>query len=111
MNPARLINLDGALVTVSQSGPVDDYNNPTDETVSTAVKCWYEQVQAGEDTVDTDQQSETHRLFFRAGTTVTALDRLTVNGLTFEVQGPPWTVVHPRTDQTTHVEARGRQVV
>lgn len=111
MNPARLITLDGTLTTVTQDGAVDDYNVPTEQTTTSAVTCWYEQTQTSEDTVDAAQVAETHRLFFRAGTTVSALDRLTVNGMTFEVQGPPWVAVNPRTGAATHVEARGKQVV
>lgn len=107
----RLINLDGTLSRVVQSGAVDDYNNPTDTVTTATVKCWYEQVQASENTADTDQQTETHRIYFRSDADVSGLDRLVVNGFTFQILGPPWEVLHPRTQAVTHIEAKGRQVV
>lgn len=111
MNPANLIQLDGTLTSVTPTGDPDPYNNPTDETTTATVKCWFEQIQATEDTVDSAQLSETHRLFFRAGIDPTGWDRLAVAGHTFEILGPPWTAMHPRTGAESHIEAKGRQVV
>lgn len=111
VNPARLIKLSGVLTVRSFDGPPDDYNNPTETTVARSVLCWYEQAQAAEATANTNRQEETHRLFLRSCEDMTGWDRLAVNGLEFEVIGPPWEAVNPRTRQVSHIEARGKQVV
>lgn len=109
MSPDDLINLDGLLTKVTQDGPPDECNNPTATTETVAAKCWYELERATEDTVNTDLQSETHRLYFRAGTDVTGFDSLAVNGHTFHILGPPWEAINPRTGEASHIETKGRQ--
>lgn len=111
MTAARLINRPGVLTVRIHDGTPDDYNNPTVTTTSRQVLCWYEQAQRSERTGLADQQSETHRLFLRSGENLTGWDKLTVDGLEFEVMGPPWKVINPRTQQASHIEAHGRQVV
>jgi hypothetical protein len=111
MNPQRLITLDGVLTVRSSDGAPDDYNNPTETTTTRDVKCWYEQAQASEATANTLRQDETHRLFLLASESMTGWDQLAVNGLEFEVVGPPWKAINPRTGVASHIEARGRQVI
>lgn len=111
MPASNLINLDGVLTKVTQDGAADPYNTPTATTTTAAVKCWYQQTSSSENTADTNQQTQTHDLFFRAGTDVTGFDSLAVDGFTFQILGPPWPAKNPRTQIVSHVEARGRQVV
>lgn len=110
MNPARLIKLPGVLSVVTQDGPVDETNDPTEQIVTADVLCWYEQATADDDTGGTNQQTETHRLYFRDGVTVTGYDHLAVDGHRFQILGPPWPAKNPRTGVVEHIEAKGREV-
>lgn len=107
----RLLNLPGTLTRVTFDGAADDYNTPTETTETASVRCWHEQVARSEDTVSTNQQAETHRLYFRRCDDPTGWDRLTVSGLTFQIVGPPWPARNPRTCDVSHWEAHGRVVV
>jgi len=110
MNPARLLTLTGTLthVAVDEDAERDDYNNPIPTTTTSTVECWIEQASASESTVDTAFQAEDYRIYLEAGTVVSGADRLTVLGVTYEIVGPPWPAVSPRTRQVTHIEAKGR---
>jgi len=110
VNPSRLLRLTGTLVHLGDEDDRDEYNNIIRAETEATVACWVEQTQRSEDTVDTDQQAETYRLFLPAGTVVSGSDRLTVNGSTYELIGPPWPAVNPRTTVTSHIEATGRKV-
>jgi hypothetical protein len=110
MNPARLLRLTGTLVHLGAEDDRDEYNNIVRAETTSTVSCWVEQTQRSEDTVDTDQQAETYRIFLPAGTTAAGSDRLTVAGATYEFIGPPWSAVNPRTTTTSHIEATGRRV-
>jgi hypothetical protein len=112
VNPTRLLTLDGTITrsTIGPTPAVDDYNNPIPTVTTAAVKCWVEQSQADDNTVDTDQQSETFRLYLPPTAAIDGTDRLTVAGSTYEIVGPPWRATSPRTRAVTHIEARGRRV-
>lgn len=84
----------GTLTRVTDGDP-DAYNVPTEETTTATVRCWLTQANAGESTRDANQQSEDVIVYLPAGTVVTGRDRITINGATFEFQGPPWSAVNP----------------
>ncbi len=86
--------LDGTL-TSTADGAVDAYNVPTETTTTTAVKCWVMQANATESTRDANQQAEDVVVYLPAGTAVTGRDRITIDGATFEFQGPPWSAANP----------------
>lgn len=109
MDPSRLIRLDGTLNGVTP-GEVDDYNVPTPVITSVPVKCWLEQSRASEDTSNTDQQAETYDLYLDPDSEPSGYDSLTVLGVTYQFDGPPWPAVNPRTQQRTHWEAKGVHV-
>lgn len=112
MNPDRFLNVAGTLtrVTASETDERDEYNNPVPDESTVLVRCWLAQVQASEDTVDTDQQSETFEVYLPGETVVSGHDRLTVADGTFEFFGPPWRARHPRTGEAVLVVAKARRV-
>lgn len=109
MNPARLMTLDVTIVHVTQTGAADEYGNPTEQTTETTVKGERQQVGADEQNRDANVAADTEALFLVPTATVDAGDRVRIAGATFEVIGPPWTVRHPRSGETTHIEARIRR--
>lgn len=90
----HLLVLEGTLTRTTDGEP-DDYNVPTEETTTTAVRCWLTQANAGENTRDANLQAEDVVVYLPAGTEVSGRDRLTVNGATYELQGPPWDAANP----------------
>ena len=90
----HLLVLTGTLTRTTDGEP-DDYNVPTEETTTTAVRCWLTQANAGESTRDTNQQTEDMVVYLPAGTEVAGRDRLTIDGATYELQGPPWSASNP----------------
>lgn len=86
--------LDGTLTRTTDGDP-DAYNVPTEETTTSTVRCWLTQANASESTRDANQQTENVVIYLPAGTQVTGRDRITIDGATFEFQGPPWSAVNP----------------
>ena len=110
VNVSRLLGLTGTLTTRSGEDHRDEYNDVVPNESTSTVKCWWQQTQAVDDTVDTAQATETARLFIEAGATVNATSTLAIGDATWEIVGPPWTVTDPRTGVVTHIEANGRRV-
>lgn len=93
------------------AGAADEYGNPTDVATSTVVLGEVQQSERSDRTDDQHTQDDTWRLFLAADTPLTGWDRVTVDGATFEVEGPPWRAVNPRTGRSSHVEATLRRTV
>jgi hypothetical protein len=53
---------------------------------------------------------ETFALYLPPATAIEADDRITVDGNTYEVDGPPWRAFNPRSQAHTHLEATVRRV-
>lgn len=107
----HLLSMTGTLHHVARTGAVDAYNDPTTTTTVEALPCWVEQAAPGERGGLTEVEWEDWRLYCAAGTAIDADDRIDLSGLgTFEVAGPPWPAVNPRTGRRHHVEARLRKV-
>lgn len=108
MSIHRLLKQD---VTVQRyaAGSEDAWGN-TAASYSTTVdyKGFVEQVVAEEISVGRETRVSDWRLILPPGATLDALDRVVVNGVTFEVVGPPHTVFNPRTGKNAQVEARLR---
>lgn len=86
--------LDGTLTRTTDGDP-DAYNVPTEETTTSTVRCWLTQANATESTRDANQQAEDVVVYLPAGTAVTGRDRITIDGATFEFQGPAWAAANP----------------
>ena len=114
MNAARLMRMD-VIITNPESG--EDRDDFGDKVATPGepitLKGWYEQSRRSEDTVGTDRQSETWRLFLvpEAAGRVTGSATAQIGDAQFELDGPPWTATHPVSGQVTHVEGTMRRVV
>lgn len=109
MDPTHLMTIGGVLTTVTPAG-VDTFNDVTTSTSTAAVKCWVEQTHRTEQTSAGPVSTEEWRAYFPAGTTVDALDQLTVGGVVYELDGPPWPAFNPRLAAFSHIEASLRRV-
>lgn len=110
MNPARLMTNTATIihVTADPTDP-DEYGNPGEDTTTTTASCELQQTRRDEETVDADVQQETWTLFLEPAATIDGGDRVTVDGVTYEVIGPPWPARHPRRGTVTHIEATVRR--
>lgn len=110
MNPLRLLPLTATVAQVDQTGPPDAFGDPTEVTTIATFRCWIWRGQAEsavtESTANENVQSDQYRIALEpaAAGEIDGHDRVTVDGLTYEVDGPTWPALNPRTNQITHVE-------
>lgn len=91
----------------SDPGVVDEYgDHPIAIESSTDEVCYMWQSTRGE---ADEVEHERWQIVFRPGVAIDANDSVTVRGVTFQVHGNPWTVVHPVTGFETHIEATVRR--
>jgi hypothetical protein len=111
MRPERLFPSDVTVHRVTQDGPPDEMGDPTEQTISTehprAGSVW--QVQRSEETANTDVQLEQWRGVLRRDLVVDGTDRIEVEGITFELDGPPWPARNPRTGRVEFLEVTLRR--
>ena len=93
----------------SQTGPVDRYNQPTWIETETDSVCYFEQTEAREVTEGRTTGIATHLSVFPSGTEIDDSDKVRIEGVTFEVLGPPWRVWEPGAGES-HVETNMRVV-
>lgn len=105
------MTLAATVTVVAETGAEDEYGNPTEQTTTTATTCWLHQTQRSEGTVDANTQDETWQLYLPPTVTIDGGDRITVQGVIYELIGPPWRAFNPRLETTTHIEATVRRVV
>lgn len=105
----RLLTKD-ATVLRRGVGAADRYGTaqPTWTAVGDPLPCRLEQTDAEEVTVGADTQTSDWRLITVADADIDGLDRVLVDGRTFEVVGPP--AVHHTPAGAHHVEARLRHI-
>jgi hypothetical protein len=111
MDVDRLLNLTGTLISVVDAAP-DEYGDPTETTKETTVRYWVDR-SAEHDAGNTehDWQIATLDLYLPAGTDVTGADRFRDrDGVVFELLGPPYAHVHPRSGEVAYVAAKIRRV-
>jgi hypothetical protein len=113
VNVERLLNLTASVTRVVRDGTEDAFGDPTETTLTATYRCWLAQAGADEATVNQDVQREDFALYLEAGASggIDGTDRVTVGGVEYEVVGPPWSAINPRTGQTTHVVATIRRTV
>jgi hypothetical protein len=113
MRPDRLFPSSITVHRVTQDGPPDEMGDPTEETVDTtyarAGSVW--QVQRRDETGNTDVQYEEWKGALRRDLVdvVAGGDRITVEGETFELEGPPWPARNPRTGRIEFLEVTLRR--
>lgn len=109
----RLLTMTATVTTIA-TGDEDPFGDAVAVAGSaTTWPCWIGQVQRTEDTANTERTAEVWQAYFpaEAAGTITARDRVTVDGAEYELDGPPWDVTNPRTGTRTHVVATLRRVV
>lgn len=83
-------------------GNFDRYGNLTTIETTSVVACHLQQSQRSESGA---VQQARWNLWVPADTVVGAADRVTVDSIEYELDGPPWQAVHPRTGEVSHIEA------
>lgn len=110
MNPSTLLTSTATVDLVEPTGPVDGFGDPTEVITSKSFKCWLSQTSRSEDTANANSQQELWDLFLEpAAVAVDGWDRVTVDGKAFELDGPPWPALNPRTQTVTHLECKVRR--
>ena len=97
------------LVTVTDDGAEDVAGNPTEQETSTTVRCELQQARRIEADGSENWQVGVWRLVLPAGTAVSGVDRIEIDDVSYEFDGPPWPVRNPRTGAVSHIEATVRQ--
>lgn len=113
MRTTRLLRLVGTVTPSDPGETVDTFGDPVVEDGDPIiVRCWLEQTVRVEDTANRDQQAETYTLYLEAAaaSTVDGSSRITIDGFTYELDGPPWAATNPRTGRVSHLVATGRRV-
>lgn len=87
----RSLLISSATITRETAGDVDDYGNPVIEwtEVAAGVPCRVFQQNGDELTEDRDTVQRRATVYLEAGADVSPLDRIDVDGVTWEVDGPP----------------------
>lgn len=94
-----------ATIEHRSDGPPDAYGTPTDAYTTIDVLCEFQQRSRNESVGMAEVGVEQWLLVLPPGTQLTTFDRVTIDGLPYEVDGPPWAVRHPITGEPSHVEA------
>ena len=100
-----------ATVSVStDSGSVDEYNNPVPAWVDTPTFAYGRQKRTQENTNDGGLVAvDEWQLWWIDDIPAMAQDRITIDGVgTFELYGPSWRVLRPQTQAFSHREALAR---
>lgn len=109
MSFAALLSRTATISGRSQTGPPDEYNMPTWVATSSTASCYLEQTERREVTVGRETQLATHLVIFPSGTVLDGSDLVTIDGTTYEVLGPPWSVDQPGSGEH-HIEANLREL-
>lgn len=110
MDPTRLMTQD-ATVTPRSVTTTDEYNDDvlTDGTPYTTI-CFLWQTQRSEDTGRDNIEAETFQASFPPTDDLAATYKVTVDGVAYEIDGPPWAAFNPRLREVTHQEVTLRRV-
>lgn len=104
-----LLDRTAMITRAAQLGTKDRGGNPTwEDSAPVEVRCRIEQSDAEEITVGRTTEISTHVGFFPVGTALDASDRIAVDGVTYQLVGPPASV-HAYAGEH-HIEATLRVV-
>lgn len=112
MNVARLLRLPVVVIRTSSTGPADAFGDPTEQTTERTFRGWlWQDNRADVDTKNRHVASEQWSLALdrSADGNIGAGDRVRVHTSTFEVDGPPWPALNPRTTRVEYVLATVRR--
>lgn len=110
MDPTHLMTRTGTLTHVTENGAPDEANNPTTTTSTSTVNLYLEPVRTNETDAGGLVVVDALRAFMPPATVVDASDTLTVDGVTYTVDGTPAPWWNPRLQATTHLEVNLRRV-
>jgi hypothetical protein len=83
----------------------DEYGNETTTETTTTARCWLAQSTRSEPGVDNILlEAERWAIYLPGDVVIDADDRVEVGADTFEVIGPPWSVIDPLTQWVDHLE-------
>jgi len=109
--PTALLEQTITIVDRTATGPGDEYGNPTDvDSAPVAVAGVLQQTERTE-SGQSDGTGEKARLLVASTAPLTTDSRVEVDGVWWEIDGPPWHVRNHRTGEVSHIEAwavRGR---
>ena len=113
MNVAHLLTVPCTITTVTDDATdPDEYGNPGKTETTATTTCWFTSSGRGaradggtEVTGLDDLQSESWALYLPADTTIDGHAKVTILGVVYEVSGPVWPAVNPRTGVEEFVEA------
>jgi hypothetical protein len=84
---------------------VDDYGNPVNTEASTVTTtCWLDPARSFENTSGQETYTQDWTLYLPAGTLIDASDKVEVDGVAYEILGPPRRFTKPPTTVEHHVE-------
>lgn len=111
MHVGRLLKIPVTVTRVASTGAEDDFGDPTEETTTATYRGWAWQTSRTDETASTDLQVQEWRLALHrsAAGNIDGGDRVTYEGVEFEVFGPPWIARNPRTQRVEYVEATIRK--
>ena len=112
MNVGRLLRHPVTVERVAATGAADAFGDPTLETTQARYRGWLWQEQRGDlDTAGRDLSFEQWKVALdpSAAGQIAAGDRVIFDGITYEVEGPPWSATNPRTQRVEYVEATLRR--
>lgn len=109
MDVTRLMSQTATITHITNSASVDEYGNPTATTTTTTSACYIAQARRFEARVDAATAEELWTGWFPAGTALDAGDQVTVGGVTYGVDGPPWRATNARTGDEELIEATLRR--
>lgn len=106
----KLLVLPCTIKRVVVADESDAYGEQAETVTEVSSYCWIDQHHSreGKAGMPPDQQEVQQDIwlgFFLADVALTALDRVTVQGTTYEVSGVPWAITDPFTGDVHHVEA------
>lgn len=105
MNVEHLLTSVATVDLVTTTGPVDAFGDPTEVVTTVTFKAWLSQTSRFDETANANSQIQKLAIYLDASAAdVQGFDRVTINGVVYELDGPPWPALNPRTRQITHVE-------
>lgn len=112
MDVRRLLSQTVTVTRVAtDSTTVDDMGDPTTTTTTATFRGYVWQTSRSDETANTDVQTEDWRLVLERSAVgqIDGGDRVTVDGVEYEVDGPPWPALNPRTNRVEFIEADVRR--
>lgn len=111
MSIARMINRECVILRRTASSDQDEYGDEIPETIEIETVCEIQKQKRIAEETPAEISDTRWSVFFLAGEEVGSGDRLRTvdDDLTYEIEGDPWRVRNPRTQQVSHIEATARR--